>query len=240
MTTDYERYIRTDDLLALQKPPGEQVNHDELLFQATHQASKLWMKAVLQDLKEAVRFMCRAVGEPGPSPYAPGTDTDRCPSVPRAVHLLRRAAHVLGMVAQQILILEWMAPADSHQIRTALGRGSGQDSPGYNRILGMAGPLREACQAVLARRNQAPAAVLGNPYEHGNLHALLQALAELDEQLGRFRQHHLDLVKRQIGLDVLSLKGAPASKLVEGTRAEMFPDLWAAVSEVTNTDNPSY
>src|SRR6185436_8516717 len=33
--SDYERYLRTDELLALQKTPGERVHHDELLFQCT-------------------------------------------------------------------------------------------------------------------------------------------------------------------------------------------------------------
>jgi tryptophan 2,3-dioxygenase len=42
--SDYERYLRTDDLLALQKPPEERVHHDELLFQTVHQASELWLK----------------------------------------------------------------------------------------------------------------------------------------------------------------------------------------------------
>jgi tryptophan 2,3-dioxygenase len=31
--SDYERYLRTDELLSLQKTPEEQVHHDELLFQ---------------------------------------------------------------------------------------------------------------------------------------------------------------------------------------------------------------
>ena len=35
--SDYERYLRTDELLALQKPPEEQAHRDELLFQTVHQ-----------------------------------------------------------------------------------------------------------------------------------------------------------------------------------------------------------
>ena len=33
--SDYERYLRTDELLALQKPAAERAHHDELLFQIT-------------------------------------------------------------------------------------------------------------------------------------------------------------------------------------------------------------
>ena len=48
--SDYERYLRTDELLALQKTPEEMVHRDELLFQTVHQSSELWLKlAVLRD-----------------------------------------------------------------------------------------------------------------------------------------------------------------------------------------------
>ena len=42
--SDYERYLNTDGLLALQKTADEWVHRDELLFQVTHQASELWLK----------------------------------------------------------------------------------------------------------------------------------------------------------------------------------------------------
>jgi tryptophan 2,3-dioxygenase len=41
--SDYERYLRTDELLALQKSPDERVHPDELLFQTVHQSSELWL-----------------------------------------------------------------------------------------------------------------------------------------------------------------------------------------------------
>jgi tryptophan 2,3-dioxygenase len=42
--SDYERYLRTDELLALQKSEDEWVHRDELLFQTVHQSSELWLK----------------------------------------------------------------------------------------------------------------------------------------------------------------------------------------------------
>ena len=36
--TDYEKYIRTDELLGLQKSPEAMTCHDELQFQVVHQA----------------------------------------------------------------------------------------------------------------------------------------------------------------------------------------------------------
>src|SRR5581483_4804579 len=50
--TDYERYLRTDELLSLQKTAEERVHHDELLFQTVHQASELWLKLATTEVEE--------------------------------------------------------------------------------------------------------------------------------------------------------------------------------------------
>ena len=42
--TDYEKYIRTEELLSLQKPAAQLTCHDELQFQMVHQVAELWMK----------------------------------------------------------------------------------------------------------------------------------------------------------------------------------------------------
>ncbi len=73
--SDYERYLRTDELLSLQKTAQERVHHDELLFQTVHQSSELWLKfgttELLTDWDERIwvwRFrhytiVARALGE---------------------------------------------------------------------------------------------------------------------------------------------------------------------------------
>ena len=53
--SDYERYLRTDELLALQKTPEEQVHRDELLFQTVHQSSELWLKLACFEVEGATR-----------------------------------------------------------------------------------------------------------------------------------------------------------------------------------------
>ena len=51
--SDYERYLRTDELLALQKTPDERAHHDELLFQTVHQSSELWLKLAGEEMELA-------------------------------------------------------------------------------------------------------------------------------------------------------------------------------------------
>src|SRR5205823_10605897 len=55
--SDYERYLRTDDLLSLQKTPEEQTHHDELLFQTVHQSSELWLKLGTSEVARATAHL---------------------------------------------------------------------------------------------------------------------------------------------------------------------------------------
>src|SRR5947199_9187452 len=55
--SDYERYLRTDELLSLQKGPDEWVHRDELLFQTVHQSSELWLKHAWVEVEEATRLV---------------------------------------------------------------------------------------------------------------------------------------------------------------------------------------
>ena len=51
--TGYEEYLRTDDLLALQKGDEERLHPDELTFQVVHQTFELWWKMTVQQLRTA-------------------------------------------------------------------------------------------------------------------------------------------------------------------------------------------
>src|SRR5215217_1048172 len=53
--SDYERYLRTEDLLALQKTPEEMSHRDELLFQTVHQSSELWLKLACFEVETAAQ-----------------------------------------------------------------------------------------------------------------------------------------------------------------------------------------
>ena len=60
--SDYERYLRTDELLSLQKSSEERVHHDELLFQTVHQASELWLKLGVTEAVEATLDLLWSAG----------------------------------------------------------------------------------------------------------------------------------------------------------------------------------
>src|SRR6516225_10259033 len=84
--TDYERYLRTDELLSLQKTADAVVHHDEHLFQAVHQSSELWLKLACVEV-EAATALLNADG------------------VAAAVRLLRRANGCMRLITEQLLML---------------------------------------------------------------------------------------------------------------------------------------
>src|SRR4051794_1034993 len=84
--SDYERYLRTDDLLALQKTAEEWVHRDELLFQSVHQTSEIWLKLAWHEVEEAGRLV--------------GADDHAA-----AIRLLRRANDCMKLVTQALDML---------------------------------------------------------------------------------------------------------------------------------------
>ncbi|MBK9240386.1 MAG: hypothetical protein IPL75_08965 [Acidobacteria bacterium] len=70
--TDYERYLRTDELLALQKTPAQMAHRDELLFQTIHQSSELWMKLACFELDTVITHVQAGRLSNAIRPDAPG------------------------------------------------------------------------------------------------------------------------------------------------------------------------
>lgn len=221
--TDYEKYIRTEELLALQKPVEACANEEEPLFQVMHQAAELWMKQLLFE----TRRICRFLDEDKPH---------------EAIPLFHRVALVWHLLARQIEITETMAPADYHVIRiTSLGRGSGQQSPGFNRLLAIPPDLWKSFSGLFKRRKVEVMEVFRKPHgEHHELYRVIQGMLEYDELFVKWRYTHLKLVERVIGLRVKSLQDVPATALIPGTQQHLFPELWEMVPNLTDEYRPSY
>jgi tryptophan 2,3-dioxygenase len=221
--TDYERYIRTAELLKLQKTVSDLVNEDELLFQCIHQSMELWMKVGTYELTRIARAL----------------DGD---DFLKASHHLRRTAKILDHLGAALPILETMAQADYHEIRLALGRGSGQDSPGFVSLLEELPNLWKPFERALERHDVALLPLFKAPHspKHAPLFAAAQAMIDVDQAFQTFRYNHLMLARREIGLAVKSLKGVPARNLEQGVLRAAFPALWQVVEDLTHSTNPVY
>jgi tryptophan 2,3-dioxygenase len=220
--TDYERYVRVPELLDLQKPKDLLSSPEEALFQTTHQAAELWLHHIDYEIHRAAD----AIAEE---------------KIDIAADLLRRCRLIVDLLREQIIILETMAPADYHVIRTSsLGRGSGQESPGFALLLNAGKVLWPPFQTLLARRKVTALEIEREPREHGDLFRLIQALLDYDEAFLKWRYTHMRLAFRVIGSNVLSLKGVPAAQLELGTREPLFPELWETIGALTAEFKPTY
>jgi tryptophan 2,3-dioxygenase len=220
--SDYERYVRVPELLRLQKPLELLSNPEERLFQSTHQTAELWLHHIDYEIGRVVE---RLEGD----------------EVTQAADLLHRCRLILDLLREQIIILETMAPADYHVIRTSsLGRGSGQESPGFHKLLDVGKRIWPQFQRLLSSRNVTILEIEREPRAHASLFALVQAMLDYDEAFLKWRFVHMRLAFRVIGSKVLSLKGVPAAQLEQGTREPLFPELWEAISALTAEFKPTY
>jgi tryptophan 2,3-dioxygenase len=118
-------------------------------------------------------------------------------------------------------------------VRTALGHGAGFDSPGFRRIHHSAPALGEQFHALLARRGVTLLDVYDRGYDLEDLYQLAEELITWDERVIVWRFHHLKVVERIIGGNVIGTQGTPVEVL--GTRIDVrfFPDLWTVRDEIT-------
>ena len=218
--TDYERYVRVPELLSLQKRPEQLANPDELLFQTTHQAAELWLKQVDYEIDRAAATI------DGDKPH-------------EAADLLVRCRMIIDLLREQIVILETMAPADYHAFRVeSLGKGSGQESPGFQKLLDVGKRMWPRFEALLRRRSLTIIEIQREPRRHYEIFRLVQAMMDYDESFLKWRFTHMRLAFRIIGDRVLSLKGVPAAQLDAGTREPLFPELWRTISDLTEEYRP--
>jgi tryptophan 2,3-dioxygenase len=211
--TDYEKYIRTEELLSLQKPLEKLSCHDELQFQIVHQVAELWMKLVEHELVFAAERM-------------------RGGDLARSMRALDRVRRIQHLLEEQLAILDTMAPRDYMTIRNALGRGSGQESPGFKRLLQLPDEIWPSYEALLAKRGVTLRQIYEQPDEQPELFNLSEALLDFDQQLQSWRQRHLLVVYRQIGAGTPSLKGKASELLAEGMKHRFFPKLWEVRDEL--------
>lgn len=213
--TDYARYMRVDDLLALQRHPDEMVHRDELLFQTVHQVTELWLKLACFDAGEAANQI-------------------RAGETATAEMLLTRAARVISLITEELDMLRRLAPRDFQLIRTVLGHGSGFESPGWRAVQRVSRELDNGFAELLAQEDVKLIDLYrGSPA--APLYRLAEALIEWDERISSWRVHHYKIATRTIGHNVVGTKGTPVDALARLISHQFFPDLWQVRTELTET-----
>lgn len=207
--SDYERYLRTDELLALQKTPADWAHRDELLFTAVHQTSELWLKFAAGEVDEAAALM-----ESG--------------ELWAAIRLLRRAVLALDYVTTSLAMLEQMSPWEYQEIRVVLGHGSGFDSPGFRAVAEVTRRAGRAFGRLVSDAGLELVELYQRGREFEALYQAAEALTDWDERIFVWRFRHYATVARSIGEDTTGTQGTPVAVLGKLIAQRQLPDLWKA------------
>ncbi len=213
--SDYERYLRTEELLELQKEPAEMVHRDERLFQTVHQSSELWLKLCWFEVERATELLDEG-------------------DLAAANRLLRRAIEALQNVTQALDMLEHLSPWEYQEIRRVLGHGSGFDSPGWARLRKAAPPLVEAWHRLRRAEGLSIVELYQRDREFEALFQVGELLIEFDERVTLWRVRHLKVIERVIGGEVVGTQGTPVELLSGLVKKNLYPELWRARTDITN------
>ena len=249
----YSKYLKIDELLALQQPRDE-VEHDEMLFIVIHQVYELWFKVVLHELD----YCCRLL------------ESD---DATRAQHTLKRVLTILKVMVSQLDILETMTPTEFLTFRERLESASGFQSDQFRALEFSLGrksrkaierfPEGSRARESLSSRWSRPTlwdAVLGYLSRQGydippaqldrdvtapvepsediqgvlvdiyrtdpRTAELCERLVDLDEGIQEWRYRHVKMVERTIGMKAGTGGSAGSAYLRTTLSQPLFPDLW--------------
>ena len=256
----YTKYLKIDELLALQEPRSEGPEHDELLFIVIHQVYELWFKELLHELDRVRQWL-----------------EDDEPH--RAQHTLKRILTIVKVMVAQLDILETMTPLEFLAFRERLEAASGFQSDQFRQIefaLGVKSeraihrfPDNSRARVDLARRYREPtlwdaflrylsrekylvppahlerdvtASIEPSPdvqrillvvYRDDPKNAeLCERLVDLDEGIQEWRYRHVKMVERTIGSKRGTGGSGGAAYLHETVGRPLFPDLWEIRSQL--------
>ncbi|MEA1673095.1 tryptophan 2,3-dioxygenase [Nitrospirillum sp. BR 11163] len=166
----YGSYLGLEELLAAQHPRSGE--HDELLFIIIHQASELWMKLSLHELRAALRQI--QADDLGP-----------------ALKMIARVSRIQAQLIQSWEVLSTMTPADYSLIRPHLGQSSGFQSYQYRHL-----------EFLLGNKNAGMMTVhQGEPAIFAALEESLNAPSLYDEALRLLARRGFDIPREKLERD---------------------------------------
>ena len=211
----YEKYLRTVELLSLQKPEDELAHHDELQFQVVHQVFELWWKETAFELR-TIRKLLQDF------------------NIHQALHLMRRVIQIQHLMLANLRMLESMSPWDFHGFRLVLADGAGTDSPGFHHLMTISPLLWDDFKALLEHERVSS---LIDVYIDADRHPLLkdfaEALTDYDEVFQLFRTQHFKLAQRMIGPGSIGTGGTPMEMLQRTLLDSFYPELWEVRNQLT-------
>jgi tryptophan 2,3-dioxygenase len=167
---DYGRYLKLGRLLSCQDPSSS--SHDELLFIVIHQATELWLKVMVHELR-AARQMIAA-------------DQLRA-----SFKMLARVSRIQAQLIQSWDVLSTLTPADYLAFRDRLGPASGLQSHQYRALECLLGNKQPGMLAVFRH----------HPEIHAELAAELAAPSLYDEAIRLLARRGMPIAAARVERD---------------------------------------
>lgn len=255
MSLTYTNYLKVDELLELQQPKSDPVEHDEMLFIIIHQSYELWFKQILHEFDKL-----RADLEGG--------------RMWASAKTMRRVLTILKTMVSQIDILETMTPLEFNSFRGFLQQASGFQSVQFREMEIVCGMRSEHIIKVHADQPHLQQKLIdrekentlwesfchfltqkgydvdmpervnenGLVYEPSEKNqdelvsimknspevaVLCELLVDYDEGLQEWRYRHVKMVERTIGTKRGTGGSDGAGYLHKTLNNPIFPDLWA-------------
>ncbi|HEY1295150.1 MAG TPA: tryptophan 2,3-dioxygenase family protein, partial [Chloroflexota bacterium] len=148
---------------------------------------------------------------------------------------LQRAASVLRLLVQQMVLFDHLSPRSFLAFRPYLGTASGSESEQFRdvqRALGLRGqaesPVYAGFVAALSARGLTLEETYRDPSAAGALYRVAEALVNISEQFWQLNAVHVQIAERTIGQRPGTGGTSGVAYLAEGLEsAKAFPELWA-------------
>jgi tryptophan 2,3-dioxygenase len=219
----YGSYLHLEAILNAQHTlapasAGPGVYAAEHFFIVTHQSFELWFKQLLIDLSEAAGVLPPPAGD-----------------AELALDHLQRAASILRLLVQQMVLFDNLSPRSFLAFRPYLGSASGSESTQFRdvqRALGLRGqsgsPVFSAFMTALNERKLSLEDAYRAPSAAGALYRVAEALVDVSEQFWQLCAVHVQIAERTIGQRPGTGGTAGVAYLAGGLEsAKAFPELWA-------------
>src|SRR5215469_11739418 len=115
MSLTYSSYLHLDELLSLQRPRSDPVEHDELLFIIVHQTYELWFKLLLHEFEKIQHDFSHN-------------------DLYGAVATFKRTRTIMKTMVEQVDIVETLTPMSFSSFRDRLENASGFQSAQFREL----------------------------------------------------------------------------------------------------------
>lgn len=242
----YNKYLKVPELIKLQETLSEPTSHDELLFIIIHQTYELWFKQILHEIDATIQWLKEGRMFRANHSLKAVTAIERV--IVSQIHILETMAQIgflefrdklnpaSGFQSMQFRELEFVSGAKGERILKSFEK----DEFAYKRLTERFDEpsLADEFWNLLSRNDfragtheekvQAIVEILTQPEKYPDLFVMQDLLIEHDENIALWRNHHVLMVERMLGMKPGTGGSEGVGYLRKTLDKKFMPELWEA------------